>query len=185
MKIINKLLKPIYNLLYRIRPPEMVKFWLHKDKALARVVHDKDGALKMDIEGEKYLFPGFPRGHVLEGPLKKLKHKAKNVIFNQVFEEMQKHTADMIPPEKMVVPVREIWRVLEELENAEVVEDMKLRIRLIKKVVCFFLQEDDAYRFRAQWAYERLNHRKMKLSKADKYYMRAKYFKVDHDKFDY
>ena len=182
---LKQLLKPVTNLYYRIRPPEMVNYWKKGDNALARVVHDKDGALKMDIKGEKYLFPGFPRGHILEGPLAKLKHKAKNVIFNQVFEEMQKHTADMVPPEKMVVPVREIWRVLEELENAEVVPDMKERIKLIKKVLCFFLQEDDAYRFRAQWVFERLNKKKIKLSKADKYYFRAKYFKVDHDKFEY
>ena len=163
----------------------MVQYWKHKDSARAKVFHDTDGSLKMAIEGEKYAFPGFPRGHVLSGSLAKVKHKIKNAMFNEVFEEMQAALPDMIPPEKMAPAVRELWRVLEDVENAEVTEDMKGRIRLIKKVLCFFLQEDDAYRFRWQWVMERLDMKKVKLSKADKYYFRGKYFKVDHSRYEY
>lgn len=183
------IIKSFFNIFYKYRPPEMVKYFLTQDSARAKVLQDKDGALKMEIEGEKYLFPGFPRGPVLTGPLAKLKHKVKNMVFNQVFAELETMAkdmnADMVPEEKMVPAVRELHRVLQELENAEVVDDMKGRIRLIRKVVCFFLQEDDAYRFRYQWVMERLDMKKVKLSKADKYYFRGKYFKVDHDKFDY
>ena len=123
------------------------------------------------------------------GPLAKLKSKIKNRMLNEVFQEIEEMTKDMeasmLPPDKMAPSVREIDRVLRLLEDAEVVEDMKARIRLVRKVVTFFLQEDDAYRFRMQWAFERLDPKKMKLSKADKYYFRGKYFKVDHDIFDY
>lgn len=181
----RKLIKLFFNFWFKIKPPEMVEYWKRKDTARAKVFRDEDGSIKMQIEGEKYAYPGFPRGHVLYGSLASLKKKIKNAVFNEVFAEMQKALPDMIPPEKMAVSVRELWRVLEDLENAEVVPDMKGRISLIKKVLCFFLQEDDAYRLRWQWAMEKLNMNKIKLSKADKYYMRGKYFKVDHDRWDY
>lgn len=186
MRIIPRwLIKMFFNKWYRIKPPEMVEYWKRGDSARAKIVNDSDGSMKMQIEGEKYLYPGFPRGNVLTGGLATLKHKIKNAVFNEVFEEMQKHLHEALPPEKMIPFVRELLRVFELIEEAEVVPDMKARIRLIKKVVCFFLQEDDAYRFRAQWGLEHLNFKKCKLSKADKYYFRGKYFKVDHDKFDY
>ncbi len=182
--------KLFFNTWYKVRPPESVQYWKFGDYARAKVGTDeKTGAIEMDIENEKYAYPGFPRGPVLLGPLAKLKHKMKNVMFNQVFAEMEKMAAeskyDMIPPEKMNVAVRELNRVLQQLEDAEVVDDMKKRITLIRKVMTFFLQEDDAYRMRMQWVMERLDKKKMKLTKADKYYFRGKYFKVDHDKFDY
>lgn len=184
------MLKFFFNLWYRIRPPESVQYWKHPGGAArARLTHGKDGALQMEIEGEKYPMAGFPRGHVLTGPLASLKHKVKNMVFNQVFEELSKmeseHSADMLPAEQLAPAVRELYRVLDLMEHAEIVPDMKGRIRLIKKVLTFFLQEDDAYRFRFQWAMERLDMKKIKLSKADKYYFRGKYFKVDHDLFDY
>lgn len=183
--ITRKLVKLFFNWFYKIRPPEMVQYWKTKDSAKAKVVHDTDGSVKMQIQGEKYLYPGFPRGHILEGSLAKLKHKVKNAMFNEALAEIQGAMPDMMPPEKMVPAVRELWRVMTDLENAEVVDDMKGRIKLIKKVICFFLQEDDAYRFRFQWVIERMNMKQVKLTKADKYYFRGKYFKVDHDKFDY
>lgn|SRR3990167_3578035 len=187
--IFKKLIKFFFKYYFKIRPPKTVKYYKTQDAARAKVVHADDGSLQMQIEGEDMIFPGFPRGHVLTGPLAKVKHSLKNMVFNQVFEELEKNVkdygADMMPPEKMVPAVREFHRVLEELENAEVTDDMKGRIRLIRKVLCFFLQEDDAYRFRLQWVLERINMKKMKLSDADKYYFRAKYFKVDHDIFDY
>ena len=188
-KIIRWFTKLFFNQFYKIKPPESVSYFKRSTAARARVIKGEDGSLQMDIQGEKYPFPGFPRGHVLTGPLAKIKKSIKDMVFNQVFAQLQKmadeHSADMLPPEKCAPAVRELNRVLQDLENAEVVEDMKARIRLIKKVLTFFLQEDDAYRFRYQWVMERLDMNKVKLSKADKYYFRGKYFKVDHDKFDY
>lgn len=167
----------------------MVGYWTKTDAARARMGTAPDGSIQMEIQGEKYPYPGFPRGHVLIGPLAKLKNKVKNAVFNQAFAEIQKmsdeHEADMLPPEKMAPSVRELHRVLVELENAEVVDDMKGRIRLVRKVLTFFLQEDDAYRFRFQWAMEKLDMKKIKLTKADKYYFRGKHFKVDHAIYDY
>lgn len=167
----------------------MVQYWKHKEAVRAKVTKAKDGSLQMVVEGEKYPIPGFPRGHVLTGSLARLKHKIKNMMFNQIFGEIEKMArdvnADMIPQDKMAPAVRELDRVFQILEDAEVVPDMKGRIRLIRKVLTFFFQEDDAYRYRWQWMMEHIDMKKIKLSKADKYYFRGKYFKVDHDKFDY
>jgi hypothetical protein len=186
--IIKKIVKVFFNFYFKIKPPESVNYYKTKEAARGKVIRTEDG-LQMKIEGEKYNYPGFPRGPVLYGPLAEMKHKIKNMVFNQVFDELGKMTEDMkydmLPPEQMAPSVRELYRVLGDLENAEVVEDMKARIRLIKKVITFFLQEDDAYRMRMQWVLERLDMKKMKLTKADKYYFRGKYFKVDNDIYDY
>lgn len=167
----------------------MVQYWLHKDAARAKVITGDDGVQRMEIEGEKYLYPGFPRGHVLMGPLASLKNKIKNRIFNEVFAELEKMVGemkyDLIPKEKMVPPVREIYELLEKMEHMEVVEDMKLRLKLVRTILTFFLQEDDAYRFRAQYFLSNINQKKVALDKADLYYARAKYWRPDYDRFDY
>ncbi len=184
-----KLLKIFYNQWYKIRPPESVKYWKTSEFARAKVGHSKTGSLQMEIENEKYAYPGFPRGPVLTGPLAKMKKMIKKKVFNKAFKELEEMSKDMkydmLPPEKMCTAVRELDRVFQKLEDAEIVEDMKGRIKLIRKVMTFFLQEDDAYRMRWQWAMGEMNMRKVKLTKADKYYMRGKYFKVDHKKYDY
>lgn len=183
------LIRKLFNFVYKVRPPEAVSYYKTKEAARAKVVHGKDGSLQMEIEGEKHPFPGFPRGHVLTGPLAKAKHKVKNRIFNEVFAELEEMTREMqyhmLPIEKCAPAVRELDRVLRLVEDAEVVDDMKARIALVRRILVFFLQEDDAYRMRMQWAAERINMKEMKLSKADKYYFRGKYFKVDHDVYDY
>lgn len=185
----RKLVRTFFNFWFKIRKPEMVQYWLHKDAARAKVVTDEHGVQRMEIEGEKYLYPGFPRGHILMGPLATLKNKVKNRVFNEVFAELEKMVGDMkydlLPKEKMVPAVREIYEVLEEMEHMEVVEDMKLRIKLIRTILTFFLQEDDAYRFRAQYFLSNINQKKVALDKADLYYARAKYWKPDYKKFDY
>lgn len=188
-KIIRWCVKKFFNTFYKIRPPESVQYYKHGEFARARLVNASEGHLQMEIKGEKYPFEGFPRGHVLTGPLSKLKKKVKDMVFNQVFAEIENMSKDMqydmLPPERCAPAVREIHRVLDDLEHMEIVEDMKGRIRLIKKVLTFFLQEDDAYRFRAQYFLSHINQKKVALSKSDKYYARGKYWKVDRDKFDY
>lgn len=186
MKIIGYLIRSFFNLYYKFRPPEMVSYWKTKDAVKAKILQRKDGSMGMQIEGEKYIYPGFPRGHVLTGALAKLKHSVKNMVFNQAFAEIQKmadaHSTDMLPPEKMVPAVRHIWETFEKLEECEVVPDMKARMALIKKVLTFFLMEDDAYRFRAQLFLDLIDQKKIKLSKEDMYYFRAKYYKPDRYK---
>ncbi len=167
----------------------MVKYWKWGGVALAKVTKAPDGSDQMYIEGEDYAYPGFPRGHVLMNPLAKLKHAVKNKIFNDVFAELQimanDYKYDMAPREKMVPAVREIYDLLEFMEHMEVVDDMKKRISLIKMILTFFLQEDDAYRFRAQYFLSHIKQKKVALSDADKYYARGKYWKVDYDHYDY
>lgn len=164
----------------------MVKYWKRGEAAKAKVVTREDGSYGLQIENEERIYPGFPRGHVLVGPLAAIKHKVKNMVFNQVFAELEKmtaeHKADMKPPEKMAPAVRHMWETFEKLEECEVVPDMKARITLIKKVICFFLEEDDAYRFRAQLFLDLIDQKKVRLSRDDKFYFRAKYYRADRYK---
>lgn len=189
MNPIRFLTKLFFNFLYRVRPPKMVNYWKRADSAKAKPFTDKDGTYRMKIEGEEADYPGFPRGHVLTGSLAKLKASVKNMVFNQVFAEIEKMTEgmkhDMLPNEHCVPAVREIHRVMDMLVEMEVVPDMKARMKLIKRVLTFFLQEDDAYRFRAQFFLSEINQKKVALSEGDKYYARGKYWKVDYKKFDY
>ena len=235
----------------------MVKYWKTANSAAAKVITLKDGSTAMAIEGEDEIFPGYPRGHSLFGSLSPLKHQIKNQIFNDSWWALEdgknegwiidnikdvirnKLTTfwddvkyDAIPPENMVEPVRELWRVFTKLEPESDI------IKPIKEMMCFIMQEDDAYRFRMQWLFgifkhrrllelalteienaevisdmkekERLfkrilllilkdkrinylfnkfckeiNWKKMRLTRADKYHFRGKYFKCDWDKFEY
>ena len=231
---------------------EMVRYWKQKGAVEAKVM-TVNGVTVMQMEGEKYLFPGFPRGYLLFGKLSKLKHEIKNQIFNDswaklesgdtkvvehvnsvlpnIYELFEGYKYDVLPPENMVSSVREIHRAW-----TKVNPDSKLR-----DIVCFIFQEDDAYRFRFQWMasyfgtgnavqklkrgltwmedaeiigdmkervrlirrimleilidpknkyfleklFREINWNRVKLTKADKYFFRGKYFKVDFDKFDY
>lgn len=222
---------------------------------------------------ELYDFPGFPRGYLLfgsykgrpYGPLSVLKHEIKNQLFNEswsllekgedisiqfkskldkIYEITKDLEYEMLPPEKMFMGVRELWRAMTVLEK----KYPESKIGLLKKTLTFIMSEDDAYRFRIFWiteifnpnkwylrfinpvkllkiALQELEHAemigdmkerikllrtvliallkdkkikklflelcrevdwdKLKLSEADKYHFRAKYFKVDWDKFDY
>lgn len=185
--IIRKLVKFFFNLKFRIKEPEMVEYWRKSsDPARARLRNAKDGSLEMEIKDEKYAFPGFPRGHILTGPLAGLKKKVKDMLFNQIFAEIDKMSQEMkhdvMPPERMPLAVRHIWETFEKLEHMEVTDDMKGRIKLIKKVLCFFLCEDDAYRFRAQMFLDLIDQKTVALTKQDLYYARAKYWKPDRYK---
>lgn len=241
----------------------MVRYWKTTDKVAAKVITNKDGALVMKMEGEDEVFPGFPRGHSLYGTLSKLKHEIKNQIFNEAWamleedkpkEEVigmikEKMTGglqqyveslryDMVPYEKMIGPVKELWRVLTLMEKKEP------KLKFFKEALTFIMQEDDAYRFRMMWlvqifrprwwsnpvklfrlAMEEIEHaevvedmkererlwrrimllaledpkilslfkefcslvdfNKLKLTRADKYHLRAKWFKCDWMYFEY
>jgi hypothetical protein len=131
---------------------------------------NEDGVQVMQIEGEKELFPGYPRGHSLFGSLSPLKHQIKNKIFNESWYKLENGVShdkviadiknvlntqlkefwdnvkyDALPPSKMVAPVRELWRVLTKLEKESDT------VKPLKEMLCFVMQEDDAYRFRLQW----------------------------------
>lgn len=254
----------------------MVQYWnWDKDAALARVGKTNDGSYCMDIQGEKHVYPGFPRGHLLASSLSKLKHEIKNQLFNEAWRELEEGISteeiverikgpvldeiirmtkerkfDMVPPEKMCLAVKEIWRAWSKVE-ATIADPIKReKLKQLKTCLCFILQEDDAYRFRVQWLikyfnpnslwrriikrdivedfelaltmmehaevvgdmkerirllrrilllglkdsvvnslfkqlWKEIDCNKVKLSKADEYYFRGKYFKVDFKNFDY
>src|SRR3990167_1211777 len=181
--IIRKCIKMFFNNLYKIKPPESVKYYKTKEAARARLMNAPDGSLQMEIQGEKYPFKGFPRGHILTGPLATLKKEIKDMVFNQIFGEIEKMYDGMklnaLPIEKCCPAVREMDRVFEKLTHMEVSDDMKGRINLIRKVIIFFLQEDDAYRYRAMAFLSMIDQKKIALTKEDMYFARAKYWKPD------
>lgn len=259
----RRILRFIFRVLRRTpNDMPMVKYWKHTVSVQAKVTTAPDGSMRMNMQGEDEPFPGFPRHFALYGNLSKLKHEIKNQIFNDAWamlhagkkaeaiqmikgkvvsglkEHLEPMRYDMLPPEKMVPAVREIWRVLTIMEKKEP------RLRWFKEALTVVIQEDDAYRFRVQWlisifrprwwndpvkllsiALEELKHaeivgdmkekqvllktilmliledeyikklflefcslidwNKLKLSSADKYHFRGKWFKVDLDKFEY
>jgi hypothetical protein len=263
--MINRLKRKFFNWFYIKYPPEMVKYWMTKQAVKAKVTQAREGHYIMWMDGEKYPFPGFPRGWLLFGSLSKVKHIIKNFIFNdswdllskgysaqevadriksdgmdKVIELAREARYDMLPPSRMCPAVREIYRAL------SVVGKNSSRILALRDCLCFVLQEDDGYRFRVQWLThyfpkrrwlrkiylksfdvaltmmehaeiigdmkerirllrrvlmallqdkrvyqlfeefcDEVNWKKVKLTRADKYYFRAKYFKCDFDKFDY
>ena len=262
----------------------MVQYWKTKEAVEAKVTTDKTGSYIMWMEGEKYPFPGFPRGSILFTYISKLKHEIKNQIFNKAWYALEKGVSEeevvsgikeylfggikitdtskinqtqfemgesllekmkliMLPPERMAQMPREVWRAMTVLEKRH----NNKRIGILKQILCFILQEDDSYRFRVQWIMQffepfwrfspknsvktfdfalkmlenaeivgdmkerqRLLRRilmvclkdkqikglfeelcsewkweKLKLSKADKYFFRGKWFKVDYPKYQY
>lgn len=181
--MLSRLTRTFFNTWYRFFPPAMATHWKHRDASKAKVVTREDGSFGMKIEGEEKVYPGFPRAHILTGPLAALKHKVKNMVFNQVFAELEKmaseHKHDMVPPERMPLAVRHIHETFDKLVECEVVPDMKARMKLIQKVLTWFLVEDDAYRFRAQLFLELIEQKKVKLSEEDLFYARAKYWRPD------
>lgn len=261
---IQKLKKLFYNTLYKYYPPEMVSWWKRKESVKAKITEAPEGHYIMMMEGEKYPFPGFPRGYLLYGKLSKLKHEIKNQVFNETWhllensateEEAIQHIKDaldnifkigqemrhyFLPINRLVPPVREIYRAMSKVEEY-VRPDKRHKVRLLKEVLCLILQEDDAYRFRVQWLVnyfpkkhyrkafdlaltmmenaevigdmkerirllrrilntalndktigtlfdifvQEVDWKKVKLTKIDKYYFRAKYFKVDYPIYDY
>ena len=180
----NKIIRFFFNKLYRIRLPEFVQYWKFGDMARCKITTLKDGAYAMIIEGEKYPLYGFPRGPVLFGPLASLKHLGKNLIFNQAWKlleegrtneevmaylknatlpiilaEIEKSHYDFFPYEKMCPAVKEIWRALSVIEEQLADPEAKEQFNILKQGITFFLQEDDAYRFRVQWAAKYINPR--------------------------
>lgn len=239
---------------------EMVQYWKTKESVQAKVIKDKNGSLTMKMEGEKYIFPSYPRGYLLYGTLSKLKHEIKNQVFNESWRKLEDGVAkediikdikktlfndiariaetlkyDMIPPKSMCPAVREIhrawtkvspetgvlrdylclilqeddayrWRVswlvswfgwliklnpvksfdyaLKMLEHGEVIGDMKDKQKLLRRILMLAL-EDKEIRIRFIKLFREIKWRKVKLTKADKYFFRGKYFKVDLDVLEY
>lgn len=221
----------------------MVKYWKSQDCVQAVFSENKEGYYEMHMKGEKYPFPGYPRGYLLFGKLSPLKHQIKNLVFNENWARLEEGKSvqtreaydllykmiedckyDMIPVEKLYPSVKSLhiphekWRdilrfifqeddayrmrlqwmakffrkpkwkdfdyALGMLEHAEIIEDMKGRVRLIRRVMnALYLDPDhkksiDEFLQKTDWS-------KVRLSEGDKYHFRAKYFKVDYPEYQY
>lgn len=78
--------------------------------------------------------------------------------------------------------VKNFDKALAWLERAEVIDDMKERERLFRRIVMVWIRSNQE-KFRdfvreCDWS-------KVRLRRADKFHFRGKYFKVDLDKFEY
>jgi len=162
-------IKKLYYKLIKKSPASMpmVNWWKTQDSVDAKLTKDKRGQTVMIVEGEKYPVKCFPRGAILFGSMSKLKHEIKNQVFNdswhklefgldndQIIEDIKEtlfgsiarlaegEKYNMMPPEKMSIPVREIHRAWTKVSP----ETSQLRDYL-----CYILQEDDSYLMRVQW----------------------------------
>ena len=160
---------------FRKKFKESVQYGEKGGQQLARPVRVKDGSLELEIKDEKYRLRGVPRAHILHGPLAPLKRYMK--VF--IVETIMKCMPHMLPDDQLCEPVREFARVCDLVIEAEDEFEMKRQLKQGRDAMCMFLQEDDAWRFRWQWAMEKFDMKKVKLNKADKYYFRAKSFKCD------
>lgn len=236
----------------------MVRYWMRKESVEAKLIKQPEGHLVMQMEGEDYPFPGYPRGALLYGPLSPLKHVIKNRVFNdswklleegkdpleairrgldEAFTILEAGKYDLVPYDALIPSLKELWRAMTVVERK-----MGGRTMRLKELICFILQEDDSYRMRLQWItkffwpfkptikgfdyalsmlehaevvgdmkerqrlfrrviiealsdprirecfsllFQELDWKKLKLTKADKYFFRAKYFKVDYPEYQY
>lgn len=81
-------------------------------------------------------------------------------------------------------PITNFRIALEELEHAEVLGDMKGRIKLLRRVLLLLLEDKKIKQLFLEF-FKEVNWRKVKLTKGDKYHLRAKYFKCDWLLFEY
>ena len=81
-------------------------------------------------------------------------------------------------------PIGSFSKAMDMLEHAEVTEDMRDRVRLIKKILLELWKDPFYAQFWIDFV-QTMDLKKIKMTKADKYFMRAKYFRVDYPYFDY
>lgn len=172
--------KFIKNIIDQIRGRETLPF-KDGDRYIAMIKRPIGGGQEMHIEGAKYPLMAAPRDFVLSGPLKPFKKFVDKVIRRYLLT-----LAPMeIPVERLSVPVRELYRCFMLLAAAEVSgsvegqEGMRQRWMDYGRALCFFLNEDDAYLYRLMWMLERMDMKKMRLTKANNYYFRVKPFHHD------
>lgn len=153
-----------------------VQYGDKQGKQISQPVFNKDtNSVELHILDEKYPMRVFPRHHLLHGPLAPLKRYIKNLVI----EQLVKCLPFKIPDENLSEPVKELARVFNLLIEAEDEPEMKRLMGQFKDAITMILQEDDAWRYRLQWAAEQLDMKKFKLSEGDKYYFRGKSFNND------
>lgn len=81
-------------------------------------------------------------------------------------------------------PVKTFDYALKMLEHGEVIGDMKERERLLRRILMLAL-EDESIKAQFIALFREIDWKKVKLTKADKYHFRGKYFKVDYKYLEY
>lgn len=81
-------------------------------------------------------------------------------------------------------PIKDFETALEVLEQAEVTQDMRGRIRLLRRVLLAMLEDKRIKDLFLELCKE-VDWRKLKLQESDKYHLRAKYFRPDLMYFEY
>ena len=81
-------------------------------------------------------------------------------------------------------PIKIFNYALEKVEQAEVIRDMKERVRLLRRVLMFLL-EDPIIRKNFNAFFKEVDWKKVRITEADRYHMRGKYFKTDMDVLEY
>jgi hypothetical protein len=81
-------------------------------------------------------------------------------------------------------PISLFEKALMLLENAEVIGDMKERIRLFRRIILTLLTNDVWRGWFIKLSNE-IDWKKVRMTRADKFFFRGKYFKVDLDRFEY
>lgn len=83
-----------------------------------------------------------------------------------------------------ISPVKILLKGLEMVEKAEVMRDMKDKIKLLRTVLAELLK-DPHIKKRFEDFFKEMKWRKVKITEADRYHFRGKYFKCDMDVLEY
>lgn len=144
-------------------------------KYVEKYTPDKEGkGMEMHIIGEKHAIKGQPSHLTLQAI-----EMVKSLIDKILISRLPAILINEVREDKMCIPVREMARAFDLIIEAEKLEGNKKRWRNYKKMFCFFLENDIAWRYRWQWFMEQLDMKKIRLSEADKYFFRVKNFRVD------
>ncbi len=92
-----------------------------------------------------------------------LKKYAGDMVVKHLVECLPHMTAE----DQLAGPVREITRVINMGAEIEMISEIKELWDILKAALPNILQEDDAYRFRAQWVLEKIDMSKIKLSNSE------------------
>ena len=141
---------------------------------IAKMAISPEGGELTHVMGEKYPMRGNPSFMAL-----KAIEPIKAIIDKIITSRLANIIPFSIANEKMTPPVQELARIFDLLIEAEKLEGNKKRWKAYKKVFCTFFQNDFPYRYKLQWALEKMNMDKIKLTDGDKYFFRVKNFWVD------
>jgi len=123
------------------------------------------------IIGAKYPMRGIPREHFLKKILDPFKRKVnktfleggssfKLLLDKIMISNVWKLIYEEVPDDQLSEPVKEIARVLD-LMIVEIWAKEKAKWTAYRKFGCSFIEEDFAYRYRAQWLLEHIDIEKL------------------------